>query len=82
MAITNSPAVEDYAVEMVNALHRSWRKGTPIYKIDAMWDVYLFIPHPNGGMISSTADSVWYMLTPHIQDIYDYARRTYNVEVD
>lgn len=82
MAITNSPAVEDYAVEMANALHRSWRNGTPLYKTDAMWDAYIFIPHPNGGMVSSTAESVWYMLTPHMQTIYDHARRTYSAEVD
>lgn len=82
MSITTSPAIEDYAVEMVNALHHSWRNGAPLYKTDAMWDAFIFIPHPNGGMISSTAESVWYMLTPHIQSIYDYARRTYHAEVD
>ena len=82
MAITNSPVIEDYAVEMVLELHRSWRNGTPLYKTDAMWSAYAFIPHPNGGMISSTAESVWYMLTPHIQAIYEHARRTYSMEVD
>lgn len=82
MPITTSPIIEDYAEEMVHLLHQSWRSGTPLYKSDAMWDANVFVPHPNGGMISQAAGDVWYMITPHMQAIYEHARRTYSLKVD
>jgi hypothetical protein len=77
--ITSSSSVfiEEMATAMVQALCTSWKRGSPIYTADGMWEAMIEEPHPNGGTITYPAHYKWHYLTPHMQEIYQYARRLY-----